>query len=650
MAGSAKHHSLDMRTKLEFPLWYRSFAKTYTAWAGAPSDLKTPLLLQGPALAMAESWLLAAPDKLSESQKRFIVRSIAQRARGGQSAGVAGAANAGKRWLWRRSSDRSLWHLYAVIALGLWMISPDIVRDLMEQALNPPDIYKDIRGSEVAGKAANPTGRPTVGQKQAGANAVKDAPAPMEVAEAAVEAAPDGDVDETPPIIFHQSPAAVRAERLAGAMQQQLAGGQSRAALLIGIEAAEAALEAGETGKEAARTLTALLTRAPATRDKLAPLALRSAAERTAAFCDERTLLTLDVENSLAVWRPGSSRRVASQSLYGASLDSAGLDRQCSRVLVADLDFNVEVRPILGGRTIAELHGHEATITAANFSPDGSAIVTASKDGTARIWNARSGRMRHLLSGHDWHVTGAEFSPDGRRVLTAASDKTARIWDAATGKEIVKLDHHGVVTSARFSADGRFIVTAAWDGFVRIWDGATGKVLQILGQPGGLDAAEASRDGRHVATALSAGGLQVWDAHTGRALHAINAVGVKQMMFTADSRRLIVLSWTNGVEIYDVASGALVAGLAGADEKVVAVRPVEGGRALAGITESGLRLVWPVVDNLADAIAQAKAIAPPCLTHDERATHGMEGDPPVWCAGIRPRDAALPATPGGDRQ
>ncbi len=646
MAGSAEHHSLDMRMKLEFPVWYRSFAKTYGAWASAPSDLKTPLLLQGPALAKAEGWLLAAPGKLSESQKRFIVRSIAQRARGGQSAGMAGAANAGKRWLWRRSSDRNLWHLYAVIALGLWMFSPDIVRDLMEQALNPPEIYKDIK----AAKAANPTGRPTVGQKQAGANAGKDAPAPMEVAEAAVEAAPDGDVDETPPIIFHQSPAAVRAERLAGTMQRQLAGGQSRAALLIGIEAAEAALEAGDTGKEAASTLTALLTRALATRDMLAPLAPRSAAERTAAFCDERTLLTLDVENSLAVWRPESSRRIASQSLYGASLDSTGLDRQCSRVLVANLDFNVEVRPILGGRTIAELRGHEATITAANFSPDGGAIVTASKDGTARIWNARSGRMHHLLSGHDWHVTGAEFSPDGRRVLTAASDKTARIWDAATGKEILKLDHHGVVTSARFSADGRFIVTAAWDGFVRIWDGATGKPLQTLSLPGGLAAAETSRDGRHVATTLSDGGLQVWDAQTGRALHAINAVGVQQMMFTSDSRRLVVLSFNNGVQVYDVASGALAAGLAGAEQKVVAVRPVEGGRALTGITASGLRLVWPVVDDLADAIAQAKAIAPPCLTHDERATHGMEGDPPVWCTGIRPRDAALPATPGGDRR
>src|SRR5262245_3300547 len=70
-----------IRSTLEFPVWHRAFAKTYNAWANAPADLKTPLLLQGAALAKAEGWLLAMPDKLSESEKRFIVRSIAQRAK-----------------------------------------------------------------------------------------------------------------------------------------------------------------------------------------------------------------------------------------------------------------------------------------------------------------------------------------------------------------------------------------------------------------------------------------------------------------------------------------------------------------------------------------------------------------------------------------
>lgn len=432
--------------------------------------------------------------------------------------------------------------------------------------------------------------------------------------------------------------------------RQQYAAGQSRTALLIGIEAAEAALEAGEEGREAASAVTALLTNILATREQTAPIAARSATERTAQVCNESTVLTLTGDNTFDVWRTGSSRRTTRHNLPGASLDGVGLDRECSRALIPNLDFNVEVRSLSSGRTIALLHGHEAPITAATFSPDGTTIVTASKDGTARIWDAASGRMRHLLSGHDWHVTGAAFSPDGRRVLTAASDMTARIWEAATGREMLRLNHQGVVTSAVFSTDGRRIITTSWDGFVRLWDATTGQTLHTLGQPGGLRSAEASRDGRLAATSASDGGLTMWDAETGRALRTLAAIDVKHMVFTPDSRRLVVLSWNNGLEIYDVATGAMTARPAGSDQKVIAVSLAQGGRAVIGITEAGTRLTWPLIDDASEAMAQAKAIAPPCLSHDERAILGLEGDPPAWCAKIRPRDAALPPTAGaGER-
>src|SRR5262245_51530392 len=105
-----------LRARLEFPVWYRGFVKAYTAWSNAPSVLKGPLLLNGPPLAKAESWLLECPDKLTDSEKRFIVRSIAQRAKE-PTVDPARAPRPNARGGWRRSSDRYLWHLLALTGL-----------------------------------------------------------------------------------------------------------------------------------------------------------------------------------------------------------------------------------------------------------------------------------------------------------------------------------------------------------------------------------------------------------------------------------------------------------------------------------------------------------------------------------------------------
>ncbi len=662
MAGSIEHHSQDMRMKLEFPVWYRSFTKSYSAWASAPSDLKAPLLLQGSALAKAESWLLAAPDKLSESQKRFIVRSITQRARGGgQSADPVPSTGKGRRWQWRRSSDRSLWHLYAVIAVGLWMFSPDFIRDSMEQALNPPDVFQELRNKEIAAAQRPNAGSPATTLSEAEpANAAQsgegmvasDVAPPADTSSGRSEKMPaDGVVAEPPAVAAppaKEPPS--QAVRLAALTRQQLDAGHGRAALLIGIEAVEAALAGEDVSAEVLDMATELLGAAMVTREQLAPIAVRTPSESAAQVCNDGTALAVTGERNLAVWRAGNGGRGSSQGLPAASLDGAGTDLECRRLLVPNLDFNVEVRSISDGRMISELHGHEATITAARFSPDGTQIITASKDGTGRIWSATSGRLRHLLSGHDWHLADAAFSPTGRHALTASSDTTARLWDTATGKEIHRLGHDGVVTRASFTADGRRIVTTSWDGFVRIWDAATGRMLHKLAQPGGLTVAAASRDGRLLATAADDGGVVVWDAESGQSVRKLDDAGAHGLFFTADNQRLVVLSWGKGLMIYDPLTGSAGTHLAKPEDKVVTVGPAAGSRSIVAITQAGARLTWHLTGDARQAIGAAKSIAPACLTADERTTLGLAGDSPAWCAQVRPRDAALPAPAGSGPQ
>lgn len=637
MENQSKQNAAAVRARLEFPAWHRTFIRAYSAWANAPSDPKTPLLLQGPGLATAERWLLDCPEKLSESQKRFIVRSISQRAKGPLDKPAPPSAAAAKGWKWRRNSDRYLWQLLAVIGIGLWFFSPDIIRDTLERSLQPPDMYQQTRARRTAAAPVNlpaPSAAPPEQLPE-----TQEATAPQR--------APEGEIDETPPIYMPPVRPASPAVRMSELSREQLETGNSRASLLLAMEAAEAALTQQPPDDTTAARAAGLISRAMATREQLGALAPRSATARTTLFCDDaRALIAMSADGALSVWPGTGTRRSASQTLAVQTLTGAAVDGDCRRILIPDEDFRIEVRPIAGGRPTALLHGHEADVLSSSFSPDGASIVTASQDSTARVWDARTGRQRALLSGHDWHVVAAEFSPDGRRIVTASSDMTARIWDAASGREIHALKgHHGVVTSASFSADGSRVLTVSWDGYARLWDAATGNLLLAFQQRDGILLAESNHDATRIATSTTDGSLHIWDGVSGALVHTMpgEGTGMRTVKFTPDGRWLTTMSWTGRVDVHDTQSGVLLRTLALPEQRVRSIQLGAASRTLVAITEEGVRLTWPLFKTPAEAIAEAVAIAPACLTADERTTMGLESGQPGWCTNQRPRGAALPS-------
>ena len=294
MSNSSPNTS-GVRSKLEFPVWYRGFARSYIAWANAPSDLKTPLLLQGPALAQAENWLLTHPDKLSESQKRFIVRSIGLRAKGPSAPQPEAQVVRRSGGRWRRSSDRSLWHLYAVIAVGLWVFSPDLLRDLMVRSLNRPEAYEELRRRRLSPSAPPPT---TVADTDVPSSQAPAPAAPGKDA-ATVAKAPLGDIDETPPLTFPIATADTRAVRLTALAREKQEAGQSRTALLLGIEATVEAIEEEPDGGKKTVAAAGLLMRTMATRETLGTLVHRSAIARTRGGTSARTVAAKDLSGRM---------------------------------------------------------------------------------------------------------------------------------------------------------------------------------------------------------------------------------------------------------------------------------------------------------------------------------------------------------------
>ena len=686
MSKPDHHDAKVLRARLEFPVWYRAFVKSYTAWSNAPSDLKTPMLLTGQGLARAESWLIEFPDKLTDSQKRFIVRSIAQRAKQPGVAASATSKTAAKtksKWQWRRSTDRNLWQVYAVIALGCWVFGPNIMSDILDRLLNSPEVYEIQRRQQIAlTKEVNrPASSPTEGLASA-ETADPDAEA-RRIAEM-TPLIPDIPKAIVPP----PPPKPTEIERIATLATGKLAAGQSRVGLLLAIEAADLAdLEppASTAGPAAAQVIASpadqvdglakgqaslpaepdrtasadtatssplkrpklpspALTLALAEHRTLAPLQIRTAVSPAALMCADTTgVVAITSLSGLTAWPSARSSEIRLGSVSSGSLAATAIDTQCRRILVPDEDFNLEIRSIGIATVIAPLVGHEAQITSSSFSPDGSLIVTASQDSTARLWDSRTGRQRALLTGHDWHVLEARFSPDGRYVVTASADKTARIWNASNGALVATLaDHQGAVSSARFSADGRRIVTTSWDGFVRIYSAATQTLLTTVRHASGnLVSATLSDDATRLATIDAAGETQTWSLTSPTGPRQLNALpgNARAVAFSPGNRWIAVHDWHGRLALHDAETGARGLWLRHAHIRIHSFAFEPSGERLITVSEAGDRHAWPLIDTAEAALRAAKSIAPDCLTADERTLFGLAAEAPAWCSSMRTKDA-----------
>ncbi len=630
-----------LRSRLEFPVWHVAFARSYAAWSNAPSDLKGPLLLSGPALTKAESWLVACPERLSDSEKRFIVRSIAQRAREPNPKPLAKRRGSVRRRIgWQRQSDRSLWQLLAVIIVGLWVFAPDFIKQTMEQAINSPDANQDLKSGPIVVATPNAKDDPETSTTHT----------PTPARGAGVTARPSDGVETepaVPPMPEPPPPPQSRAVRLAELAREQLDAGQPRQGLLLAVEATEVTRNDTTATQQESALATAVLLRAMGSRTQLAALTTSGRPAATALFCDgAKGIVAATADATLSAWTLASADRRTNLGEWRGPLDGVSVDRDCRRMIVGDEDFNAAIRPLDGGKPIAVLTGHEATILASAFGPDGQTVATASQDNNARLWDARTGRLRAVLSGHDWQVTSIAYSNDSRRVITASSDMTARIWDVVSGRLLHTLGRHqGIVTSAAFSTDGAMALTTSWDGIARLWDTASGDLVRSFkGEGGSIQNAWLSSDGRRIAAVTDRSAIYLWDAETGLQIGEIAAASqkAKSAIFVPDSRWVATLSWDGKVVLHDADTGNAVATLNGNADRVQALAFGHGSTTAVAITIAGARLTWPLFGTTTEALTQAKVIAPSCLPPDERTLLGLEAEQPGWCKDLPTRGAVLP--------
>ncbi|GEM_PF-1515570 len=211
------------------------------------------------------------------------------------------------------------------------------------------------------------------------------------------------------------------------------------------------------------------------------------------------------------------------------------------------------------GAPLRAVRGPEGCIASLAYSFSGKHIVGGSYDGTLRVWDADNGAEVHCLRAERSEVYSVAFSRDGRRIVSGCRDKAVRVWDL---DRVLNLSwfhgrkSNGDIRGLAISADGRRVIRWGKQ-VVQLWDVDSG--TKLPGPPAQKPEVRKvvfSPDSRRIVILLTDHKLRVWDT-ANRSLYHLQGHNswVTTVVFSPDSRRVVSGSDDGTVRLWDSDSG-----------------------------------------------------------------------------------------------
>lgn len=607
-----------MKSRLEQGVWLDQIERSYNAWYAAPNHKKPELLLTGPTLTWAESWMLSQPKELSGSLKQYIIRSLSAGSR--KSAGERADIEKEQR----RKDKVYRYLLISMSIFALLVLAPGIVRDFlgyqvdhavpMEAGPGPEGGPNFAEGGDTTG--GNPSADPE--------------PAPVEVK------------PKTEPKFV----------RLSRAVQIQGDKGNDRLTSLLAAEffeslKAPATLKDERALRENARSAVAdtFVKRTEPLRpsDRIIDQAPAIACPQSARF------VGMSEAREVRVWNGAAGSTAMTAALKPQQVKAGAVDPGCGRLVTVSEDYELIVTPLARGAKGVKIGAHEADVVGIGLSGDGNRAVSVSRDQTGAIWDVRTGRRLADLRVEDTTFIGASMSLDGARAVTWSEEQTAHVWDAATGRLLGSLKgHQGPIVKGEFSDDGRRVLTRSIDGTAILWDVTAMRALNLIkAESGSVLDARMSKDGRYVAVINEAAAVQVFDSALDAPISELSSGKGKIRGFTfSDNGKLIAtLDWSGGISVWSAESGERLAELNRRADPIATVMFSPNGSHLSALTQSGAVSEWTLVFDEAQLHNRITAAGYACFSAEE--ARQFDIDPSAsrpWClpAVNPPQPAAQP--------
>jgi WD40 repeat protein/serine/threonine protein kinase len=291
---------------------------------------------------------------------------------------------------------------------------------------------------------------------------------------------------------------------------------------------------------------------------------------------DGQRLILGGADGSVLVWDTGERREVVRRALHNARIAGLAYSADGTRAASAAVAAPDQWPPERGevkvwdAETVAVVYVLRTPdgqgFHSVAFHPTRPLLATGGEDAVVRLWDTATGKEVLALTGHKSAVTCTAFSPDGKVLVSAASNGDLKIWDMEEGRTTAKAPQSltgrtGAVWGLAFSPEGRYLAYGGTDQTVRVYDLQAGLgLITFRGHTGPIASVGFSPDGqRLVSCSPSAGEVKVWDLtrHPEYATLARTATDVEGIAFRDDGRRLVSLTVSGRLQVWDAASGML---------------------------------------------------------------------------------------------
>jgi WD40 repeat protein len=363
---------------------------------------------------------------------------------------------------------------------------------------------------------------------------------------------------------------------------------------------------------------------------------------------DGRYLAIGDTAGAVALWRVGNEDKPVTRAPFGGKVASVDFSPDSKLLVAASADGNARVFECEPWKMVA-VDSQRGAIRQAFFSFDGDRVISVSSvDSSVDVWAARKAELiypplsdrgggpsrvalspdnkRLVTADRDtgriqlWHLDAEKplgdaisqkegildvaFSTGGSMLATAGREGGVRLFDAASLQRRGPLVHLAARARwIRFTRDDRKLLVSTEDGSVRSFELPWERPAQRLPQESGLAAVAVSADGRHIASVGRAtqDPILVTDvsddiAKPSGVAFAKNNGSVHAIAFSQDGTKVASGGEDSVVQIWDPATGRLLAAPLPHPEPVTSTRFSPDGRRLVTLTLSGQAILWDL-DN-----------------------------------------------------